>query len=78
MAPKVKTVKNSKLSKLLENCFEQVGKGRWPPISTWISHRGDKEADVQVNKEKLDKGESARAAGEMQQQQQGRGVGGQL
>jgi hypothetical protein len=37
MAPKVKTVKNSKLQKLPENCFEIVGKGGWPPISTWIN-----------------------------------------
>jgi hypothetical protein len=33
-----KTAKNSKLSKLLESCFEPVGKGGWPPISTWITH----------------------------------------
>jgi hypothetical protein len=31
---KLKTTKNSKLSKLTENCFEPVGKGGWPPIST--------------------------------------------
>jgi hypothetical protein len=37
MAPEVKTAKNSKLPKLPKNCFEQVGKGGWPPISTWIS-----------------------------------------
>jgi hypothetical protein len=36
MAPKVKTAKNSKLPKLRENCFKPVGKGGWPPISTWI------------------------------------------
>ncbi len=36
MAPEVKNDKNSKLPKLPENCFELVGKGRWPPISTWI------------------------------------------
>jgi hypothetical protein len=36
MAPKVKTAKNSKLPKLLENCFEPVEKGGWPPISTCI------------------------------------------
>jgi hypothetical protein len=36
MAPEVKTAKNSKLSKLPENCFERVGKGGWPLISTWI------------------------------------------
>jgi hypothetical protein len=33
---KLKTAKNSKLPKLPENCFERVGKGGWPPISTWI------------------------------------------
>jgi hypothetical protein len=32
-----KTAKNSKIPKLSENCFEPVGKGRWPPISTWIN-----------------------------------------
>jgi hypothetical protein len=37
MAPKVKTAKNSKLPKLLENYFEPVGKGGWQPISTWIN-----------------------------------------
>jgi hypothetical protein len=31
---KLKTAKNSKLPKLPENCFERVGKGGWPPIST--------------------------------------------
>jgi hypothetical protein len=36
MAPEVKTAKNSKLPKLSENCFEPVGKGGWPLISTWI------------------------------------------
>jgi hypothetical protein len=30
----LKTAKNSKLPKLPENCFEPVGKGGWPPIST--------------------------------------------
>jgi hypothetical protein len=34
---KLKTAKNSKLPKLPENCFESVGKGGWPPISTWIN-----------------------------------------
>jgi hypothetical protein len=34
---KLKPAKNSKLSKLPESCFEPVGKGGWPPISTWIS-----------------------------------------
>jgi hypothetical protein len=37
MALEVKTAKNSKLPKLPENCFEPVGKGGWPPISTWIN-----------------------------------------
>jgi hypothetical protein len=34
---KLKTAKNSKLPKLSENYFEPVGKGGWPPISTWIN-----------------------------------------
>jgi hypothetical protein len=34
---KLKIAKNSKLSKLSENCFEPVGKGGWPQISTWIT-----------------------------------------
>jgi hypothetical protein len=34
---KLKPAKNSKLPKLSENCFEPVGKGGWPPISTWIN-----------------------------------------
>jgi hypothetical protein len=38
MAPEVKTAKNSKLSKLSENCFEPVGKGGWPLISIWIRY----------------------------------------
>jgi hypothetical protein len=33
----VKIAKNSKLPELPENCFEPVGKGGWPPISTWIN-----------------------------------------
>jgi hypothetical protein len=33
---KLKPAKNSKLPKLPESCFEPVGKGGWPPISTWI------------------------------------------
>jgi hypothetical protein len=33
---KLKPAKNSKLPKLPENSFEPVGKGGWPPISTWI------------------------------------------
>jgi hypothetical protein len=32
----VKTAKKGKLPKLPENYFEPVGKGGWPPISTWI------------------------------------------
>jgi hypothetical protein len=35
---KLKTVKNSKLPNLPENCFEPVGKGGWPPISTCIRY----------------------------------------
>ena len=34
---KLKPAKNSKFSKLPENCFEPVEKGGWPPISTWIN-----------------------------------------
>ena len=34
---KLKSAKNSKLPKLPENCFELVGKGGWPLISTWIN-----------------------------------------
>jgi hypothetical protein len=37
---KLKTAKNSKLPNLPENYFEQVGKGGWPPISTWIIYIG--------------------------------------
>ena len=37
MDQKLKNAKNSKLPKLLENCFELVGKGGWPPISIWIN-----------------------------------------
>jgi hypothetical protein len=37
MAPEVKTAKNSKLTKLSENCFEPVGKVGWPPISVSIN-----------------------------------------
>jgi hypothetical protein len=37
MAPKVKIAKNSKLPKLPENCFEPIGQGGWPLISTWIN-----------------------------------------
>jgi hypothetical protein len=33
----LKPAKNSKLSKLPENCFEPFGKGVWPLISTWIN-----------------------------------------
>jgi hypothetical protein len=38
MALEVKTTKNSKLPKLLENYFEPFGKGGWPPISIWITN----------------------------------------
>jgi hypothetical protein len=34
---KLKTDKNGKLPKLPEKCFEEVGKGGWPLISTWIT-----------------------------------------
>jgi hypothetical protein len=34
---KLKTTKNSKLPKFPKNCFEPVGKGGWPSISTWIN-----------------------------------------
>jgi hypothetical protein len=34
---KLKIAKNSKLPKFPENYFEPVGKGGWPPISTWIN-----------------------------------------
>jgi hypothetical protein len=34
---KLKTAKNSKLSKLPKNYFEIVGKGGWTPISTCIN-----------------------------------------
>jgi hypothetical protein len=34
---KLNPAKNSKLSKLPENCFEPVRKGGCPPISTWIN-----------------------------------------
>ena len=34
---KLKPAKNSKLPKLAENYFEPIGKGGWPPISTWIN-----------------------------------------
>ena len=37
---KLKRAKNSKLPKLPENSFELVGKGGWPPISTWIIEIG--------------------------------------
>jgi hypothetical protein len=38
---KLKPAKNSKLSKLPENCFELVEKGGWPLISTWINSGGE-------------------------------------
>jgi hypothetical protein len=37
MTPKVKTAKNSKLAKLLENCLQPIGKGGLPLISIWIN-----------------------------------------
>jgi hypothetical protein len=36
---KLKTAKNSKLPKLPKNCFEPIGKGGWPLISTWINQK---------------------------------------
>jgi hypothetical protein len=36
---KLKIEKNSKLPKFPENCFEVVGEGGWPPISTSIMDR---------------------------------------
>jgi hypothetical protein len=39
---KLKPTKNSKLPKLPENCFELVGRGGWPPISTWIRKNNEK------------------------------------
>jgi hypothetical protein len=33
---KLKIAKKTKLPKFPKNCFEPVGKGGWPPISTWI------------------------------------------
>jgi hypothetical protein len=37
MAPKFRNQKTAKNSKLPEDCFEPVGIGGWPPISTWIN-----------------------------------------
>jgi hypothetical protein len=34
---KFRNQKTAKNSKLLEDCFEPVGIGGWPPISTWIN-----------------------------------------
>jgi hypothetical protein len=50
MAPEVKPAKNSKLPKLPENCFEPVGKGGWPPISTWIMLGLKAARDMGINK----------------------------
>jgi hypothetical protein len=35
---KLKPAKNSNLPKLPSSCFEPVGKGGWPQISTWITN----------------------------------------
>jgi hypothetical protein len=35
---KFRSRKTAKNSKLLEDYFEPVGIGEWPPISTWIIH----------------------------------------
>jgi hypothetical protein len=37
---KFKNRKTAKNSKLPENCFDPVGIGGWPSISTWIIERG--------------------------------------
>jgi hypothetical protein len=50
---KLKTAKNSKLPKLSENCFEPVGKGGWPPISTWITRMIAKVERMNLNQENL-------------------------
>jgi hypothetical protein len=49
MAPEVKTTKNSKLPKLSKNYFEQIGRGGWPPISTWINTRWKYLADMMAS-----------------------------
>jgi hypothetical protein len=51
---KLKPAKNSKLPKLPENCFEPVGKGGWPPISTWIKE------DMYIVYYSISKGEKMR------------------
>jgi hypothetical protein len=38
MALEFRNRKTAKNSKLPENCFEPVGVGGWPIISTWINH----------------------------------------
>jgi hypothetical protein len=43
---KLKTAKNNKLPKLPENCFELVGKGGWPSISTWIRNKEEYLVDL--------------------------------
>jgi ribonuclease HI len=48
MAPEVKTAKKSKLPKLPKNCFEPVGKGGWPLISTWINLSFEEEESTVV------------------------------
>jgi hypothetical protein len=50
---KLKIAKNSKLPKLSKSCFEPVGKGGWPPISTWIRRSiiSRKRSSIMVNKE---------------------------
>jgi hypothetical protein len=34
---KFRNQKNAKNSKLSKDCFEPIGIGGWPPISTWIN-----------------------------------------
>jgi hypothetical protein len=46
---KLKPAKNSKLSKLPESYFEPVGKGGWPPISTWIINPSNKNGFIELN-----------------------------
>jgi len=48
MALEGKTAKNSKWPKLLENSFEPVGKGGWPPISIWIKGE-DEETNPKIH-----------------------------
>jgi hypothetical protein len=63
MTSEVKTAKNSKLPKLPENCFEPVGKGGWPPISTWITSMHMREVVSRVHHmERVAKPETLKAS----------------